>query len=972
MNVKRKYPRISRWLFPGLLWLGLVLLFFNKMAFSNLILARGDTFLYFYPYWEAAAEALRAWRVPLWNDSLFMGVPLLANSQVGFFYPLNWFVWWLLPTPYAVTVSIVLHVILAGVGSYLLSRRALRLAWQAALLTAVFFALGGYFTAQVEHINQVQGLAWLPWLLWSVTRSSQDLSFSEHDRQFRKVGWLLTRGTAVAFFFALQLFAGHTQTTFISGVAVGVWLLASGVTDVSLLAANRRLWLTAYGLRFSAVVFGVVLAVLITAIQLLPTFELSAYSARQGGLPPNEVMSFSLNPLLLGRALLPSAGQSLFSEYVAFLPIVALVLAVIAAWQWRKWPAVFPALILAALGLFLAFGVFNPVYWILARLPGFNLFRVPARWLVLYGLGMALLAGAGFQMLWDRWHLHTQHGKTAAEQAREKLWHGERPLRLSLVLIMALMAWNAAAAVLTRFWPVGAEAPFAAPNRLTLLLWLVEGVLVYLMLAGLRPKYKRESRLYFGLVSTNGVSPWWLAGLALLILFTASRSLPYNNLTTPEAWFDLRPPVARLLTDDAVPPGRLLSLSHIFFDPGDQGEINSIYADQLDEAALYDYIVAIKSKEIVAPNLPLAYGLASVDGFDGGILPLDSYSQLMRLVLPDGQMTTDGRLREHLSAVPEAKWLDLFNGRYLITDKTADQWRKTGGAQTDVFFDLAHPLTVAAGASEAVVHVPSFPATALVALVEGEPGILKVETAAGDEWLLESQLMEGGMVWFNWPPPFARSLTAGDPVVPTSITFQAGEDKSWRVVAATLVNVFDGTFQSLTLGDYRLIYSGDVKIYENLDVLPRAFFVQNWQMAPDAEAALAIMAEPDFDPRETAVFVGEQVSVGSGQSSQPGRAVITQYEPERVVIQTNANAEGLLLLTDANFPGWRAMVDGAPVSVETVDILFRGVFVPAGEHELVFEFVSGSFENGRYVTAAGLFVFLVLMGLGLWKRPLIK
>ncbi len=182
---RSKGAKILKVAIPGLLLLGLILLFFNKMAFSNLILARGDTFLYFYPYWHAAAEALKAWRIPLWNDSLFMGAPLLANSQVGFFYPLNWLVWWLLPTPYAVSASILMHVVIAGTGAYVLAKRALALEWQSALLTAVLFALGGYFTAQVEHINQVQGLAWLPWLLWAVTPASR-----------RKIGWhwVLVRG----------------------------------------------------------------------------------------------------------------------------------------------------------------------------------------------------------------------------------------------------------------------------------------------------------------------------------------------------------------------------------------------------------------------------------------------------------------------------------------------------------------------------------------------------------------------------------------------------------------------------------------------------------------------------------------------------------------------------------------------------------------------------------------------------------
>ncbi len=74
-------------LFAPLAIPALVLIFFARLAFTNLILARGDTFVYFYPYWHAAAEAFRAGRFPLWNDLLFMGAPFLANSQVGLFYP---------------------------------------------------------------------------------------------------------------------------------------------------------------------------------------------------------------------------------------------------------------------------------------------------------------------------------------------------------------------------------------------------------------------------------------------------------------------------------------------------------------------------------------------------------------------------------------------------------------------------------------------------------------------------------------------------------------------------------------------------------------------------------------------------------------------------------------------------------------------------------------------------------------------
>ena len=116
-----------------------IVVFFNRLAAGNLILARGDTLLYFYPYWQVAAEALGQGRIPLWNPSLFMGAPFLANSQVGYFYPLNWPFWLLLPTPYAASYSILLHLLLASLGVYLMGRRCLSLTRPASLLAAVLF-----------------------------------------------------------------------------------------------------------------------------------------------------------------------------------------------------------------------------------------------------------------------------------------------------------------------------------------------------------------------------------------------------------------------------------------------------------------------------------------------------------------------------------------------------------------------------------------------------------------------------------------------------------------------------------------------------------------------------------------------------------------------------------------------------------------------------------------------------------------
>lgn len=923
--------RVGAWLGDGrrrgplaaaALLLGLVALFFQRMAFSNLILGRGDTLLYFYPYWHAAAAALWAGRVPLWNPDIFMGVPFLANSQAGFFYPLNWPMWLLLPTPYAVSAAILLHVALAGAGAYLAGRRTLALERPAALFAAALFALGGYLTAQVEHVNQLQALAWLPWLFAALGPWADDATVRGRS------AW--RTALALAILFALQLLAGHAQTVFISGVAVAVWLAAWLWPQWR--RQGRAGW-RRVARPVGALAGGVALAVALAAAQLLPTLELTGLSSRQGGLSLNEVLSFSWQPLHLTRALLPGYGDALFSEYVAFLPLTGLALAIVGAWRWRHDAAVRPWVVVIMMALVLALGRFTPVYLLLGRLPGFDLFRVPARWLAVAALGAALLAGLGWQRVAGVAAL--DRASAAAAATRREL---RPPLVAAAVLLAALVVWGYAAGLLAGLVPTGAEAPFALPAGRALLGWLIEaallGLLLWVMVDG---PGERVAHTRYALMA-----------LALTALWLGSRGLPYNQLTTPAAALDLRPPVARLRAlaecvapgPCARPPDRFLSLSNILFNPGDAAEILSIYDDQLPDAAIYDYLIAVKHAEVLSPNLSMQYGLPAIDGFDGGILPLTAYGELMRLILPPGSATTDGRLREYLSAAPDARWLSLFNGRYLITDKLGDVWRE------GVFFDRQHPVRLA-GAPVVLDDGPRFEADALWLLAAGTPPPVSVTAADGRTWQPPAELLSA---------PDLYRLRLPEVAVVASIVLSpcAPVAADCGLEALTLVDSRDKTFQPLTPPPYRLIHSGDVKIYENTAALPRAFIVPVWQWQPDTAAAVAAMAAPGFDPARTAVLVGDGAATGP---TDGGTAEIAAYAPERVAVHVNGDG-GLLLLTDAFYPGWEATLDGAPAPLYAADGLFRGVLIPPGAHEVVFAFRPRSVRLGAGVSLVGLAVLL--------------
>ena len=869
---------MKRWQSPLLLAL-LAALFFNQLAFTNLILARGDTFLYFYPYWHAAQDGLLNGRVPLWNPDIFMGAPLLANSQMGFFYPLNWPLWALLPVPYAVSATIVWHSWIAALGTYALGRR-LGLGREAAVLAAVLFALGGYLTAQVEHVNQLQGLAWLPWVLWGLQNGERGL---RNETEPRLSPFTIHLSPFTSLFFALQLLAGHTQTVFITGVAAVLTLF---ILPQPPTRSKPPLPITNYQLPIApllTLLTAALLALLISAVQLLPTLELTRYSSRAGGLTTNEVLSFSWPPLLASQSLLPSYTGHTFSEYVAFVPITALLLAVVGAWQWRHSPLARLGCVLSGLGLWLALGRFGGLYLLLAHLPGFNLFRVPARWLVLYALGVALLAGYGWQMI-----------RTSSPSEVYRL---RRPLVLAVCAVLALVLGGYTAVPLGRFLPLPPEAPLGWPNPWDTAAQLAELAFALFLISRPRPITNYQ------LPITNYQLP-----ITLLLLFLATRPLPANHPTTPEAYFDQRPPSLRLhtLTADQTPPARFLSLSQTFFDPGDQAEIDTIYDGRLSPRARYDYTVAIKQKEILAPNLSMVYGQPSLDGFDGGVLPLKSYSDLMAHTLLHGEVTTDGRLREFLPALPPADVLDWFNVRYLITDKVGDAW------VNGVYFDLQHPAQLQAGQAISVGYVPPFTATHL---------LVHAPTAEGTLHHTPFQPWADG-VW-------AAELPA--PSQPVSLTLRA--TRPWAIHGLTLFNAAEATFQPLVLGQYRLIHSGDVKIYENMDVAPRLYAVNDVD-CPTGEC----LAQPPLFHSYTA----EALTLGP----------------------ISLTSDAWLVLTDAYYPGWQATLDGQPVPIVPRDEgFFRAVYVPAGEYEtLTFTFRPFSYRLGRWLSLVG----LLLWGGGFW------
>ena len=68
----------------------------------------------------------------------------------------------------------------------------------------------------------------------------------------------------------------------------------------------------------------------------------------------------------------------------------------------------------------------------------------------------------------------------------------------------------------------------------------------------------------------------------------------------------------------------------------------------------------------------------------------------------------------------------------------------------------------------------------------------------------------------------------------------------------------------------------------------------------------------------------------------------------------------MLVLSDSYYPGWTAQVDGAPSPILRANGLYRAVAIPAGRHQVVFEYRPSSFRNGAWLSAASALVLVAL------------
>jgi hypothetical protein len=407
------------YLWPILLFLILPLLAFPEIIFGRQTLYWSDLSWIHYPRHIFAAEEWLAGRVPLWDPFQHNGLPLLAEAQVGALYPISGLFLGPLSPSLELSLYILVHFVLAAIFTFILAR-SLEMGVAAATVAGLTFGFGGFLMAQVANLNIMTGAVWLPLILAGVILTCRQRS------------WLVALLAGIPL--ALQIFTAQPQIVFYTLITICGYGLYRVVADLGQtdLSSGRRIRATGHTIALLAVT--ILSGLLLAAPQLLPTLELQQLSVRSQERGLGFLTENSLPPLMWLNLLMPSTfgnnvtgfkGGDPFQEDFIYAGFIPLLLALFSLGQRRRRDLPFFILLLIG-GALLAMGRATPLYQSIVQfLPGFALFRIPARWLMVVNLALAVLAGFGMQQF-------LQKGLSRRQLAAILLWCGFLAVALGL------------------------------------------------------------------------------------------------------------------------------------------------------------------------------------------------------------------------------------------------------------------------------------------------------------------------------------------------------------------------------------------------------------------------------------------------------------------------------------------------------------------------------------------------------------
>jgi uncharacterized membrane protein YfhO len=145
--------------------------------------------------------------------------------------------------------------------------------------------------------------------------------------------------------------------------------------------------------------------------------------------------------------------------------------------------------------------------------------------------------------------------------------------------------------------------------------------------------------------------------------------------------------------------------------------------------------------------------------------------------------------------------------------------------------------------------------------------------------------------------------------------------------------------------------------------MPAAFLVpaSGSFVIEDETAQLARVKDPSFNP-EREVVLTKPISQEASRSKSASASRVEWLSKRTNTFELNvtANEPGILVISQIDYPGWKATVDGQPTDIVRANYALPAIFVPEGEHRVIFSFQPVSFRIGLLLSAISLCVVAIM------------
>jgi len=167
-----------------------------------------------------------------------------------------------------------------------------------------------------------------------------------------------------------------------------------------------------------------------------------------------------------------------------------------------------------------------------------------------------------------------------------------------------------------------------------------------------------------------------------------------------------------------------------------------------------------------------------------------------------------------------------------------------------------------------------------------------------------------------------------------------------------------------------IIYNPGAAPITNKFALGNAWFVDNYKMVANANEEISALKSTKV---ETTAVIDRQfekfISGKSFTTDQQASISLKSYSPNKLVYQSKSTTTQLAVFSEIYYPkGWIAKIDGAETPYFRANYILRSMVVPAGNHEIVFEFKPKSYEIGNKISfASSLLLILAVAGVILFE-----